>query len=246
LPRGPGFAKLRNDGLANGSAFDSSRGRPPGVVEEASPVTARAKPRTGSILLLWLLFGQHQLAPGFEPPAGSPAQAPKPTRSRPDATSSGKVGPALGMTAPVACLSIDGLNEYVTLPGGALSSDEKLLVYYEPLRYRIDRAGSTNHIHLVQDGQIRRRGEKTVLLAKPGMLDYDWKSPKPPTPVYMRNTVSLKGLKPGEYEFDVILHDQLAPDTPVARQSLSFRIVPPGPRDGKGEVKPPKNGPTSP
>jgi hypothetical protein len=132
----------------------------------------------------------------------------------------------LGMSPAVVCRSIDGFENYEPLPGGALTSDDKLLVYYRPLNYRVERKGATLHIHLVQDGQIRRRGEKAVLMAKQKLLDIDYKSKEPEGPVYLRNTVALKGLPPGDYDFDIILYDVLAPGTPTARQTLEFKVVP--------------------
>lgn len=133
-------------------------------------------------------------------------------------------GERLSMTSARACRSIDGFEKYEVLPVAALTADEKLLVYYRPLHYRIEKSGSTNHVHLTQDGQIRRRGEKTVIVRKEKLLDYEFKSEASANFVFLRNTVSLKGLKPGEYEFDIILHDKLA-DSGVATQSLPFRVV---------------------
>jgi len=158
-----------------------------------------------------------------------PQQEPEPS----DATE-----PALTMTAAVACLAIAGFEDIQPLPGASLTSDEKLLVYYRPLNYVTEHSGSTYHIHLVQDAQIRRRGEKAVLFSKSRILDYDWKSQQADRPVYLRNTVSLKGLQPGEYDLDIILHDLLAPGEPTARQTLPFRVIPPGPRNDQGEPKP--------
>jgi hypothetical protein len=132
----------------------------------------------------------------------------------------------LGMSKAVACRSIDGFENYEPLPGAALTSDDKLLVYYRPLNYRVERNGATLHLHLVQDGQIRRRGEKAVLMAKQKMLDVDYKSKEPEGPICLRNTVALKGLPPGDYDFDIILYDALAPGTPKARQTLEFKVVP--------------------
>jgi hypothetical protein len=142
----------------------------------------------------------------------------------------------LAMAPAVACLAIDGFEDFQPLPDAALTSDEKLLVYYRPLNYLTAHSGSTYHIHLVQDGQIRRRGEKAVLVSKAKMLDYDWKSQKPDKPVYLRNTVSLKDLPPGEYDYDITLYDLLAPGEPTARQTLPFRIIPAGPRGDRGET----------
>jgi hypothetical protein len=147
-------------------------------------------------------------------------------------------GVELTLTPAVVCASIDGYENYEPLPGGALTSEEKLLLYYRPFNYRVKREGPNDHIHLVQDGQIRRRGEKLVLVAKVKMIDFDLKAAHPIGQVYVKSAVGLKNLKPGEYEFDIILHDELATGTPVARQAVPFRIVPPGPRKDEGDAKP--------
>jgi hypothetical protein len=132
---------------------------------------------------------------------------------------------ALGMTPAIACRSIDGYDRYEVLPGAALTSDEKLLVYYQPLHYQVDETAGSYHLHLTQDGKIRRRGQKEVLLRKDNLLDYEVKGKMPPDYIYARNTVALKGLKPGEYEFEIILYDKLA-KTPPATQLLKFRVIP--------------------
>jgi hypothetical protein len=156
---------------------------------------------------------------------GTKSQAPRgePAPSVPDE-------PIFTMAPAVACSSIAGYEDYKILPGAALTSDEKLLVYYRPLNYQIEQSGSTRHIHLIQDAQIRRRGEKAVLMIKLKLVDYEWKSDDPERTVYIRNIVSLKGLKPGKYDYGIILHDKLAPGEPTARQTLPFRVIPPGPR----------------
>lgn len=130
----------------------------------------------------------------------------------------------LTMSRAVACRSITGFENFEILPFATLTADEKLLIYYRPLRYQVARLGNLNHIHLTQDGQIRRRGEKSVLVRKEKLLDYEFKDDAPVGQVYLRNTISLKGLKPGEYEFDIILHDKLTKSN-VARQTLLFRVV---------------------
>jgi hypothetical protein len=167
--------------------------------------------------------------------SGHAARKPKPAPAHPGPPQAEEpadaLEAALTMSQAVACSTIDGYEQFESLPGAALTSDEKLLVYYRPLHYRTEHSGSTYRIHLTQDGQIRHRGEKAVLLFKANMVDYDWKSKERDNPVYIRNTFSLKGLKPGEYDYDIILHDVLAPDEPTAKQTVEFRVVPPGPRD---------------
>jgi hypothetical protein len=140
---------------------------------------------------------------------------------------------ALTMTPAVACLAIDGQGQYEPLPEAALTSEEKLLVYYRPLNFHVEHTGSTYHVHLVQDGQVRPRGSRRALQTKPRMIDEEWKGKEPPGSPYIRSLVSLKGFTPGEYEFEITLHDLLAPGRPTARQTLPFTIIPAGPRKGK-------------
>lgn len=144
--------------------------------------------------------------------------------STPKDATAARSGDALTTTPAVACRSIDGYESYEVLPDATLTADEKLLVYYRPLNYRVEKVDGSYHVHLIQDGQIRKRGEKSVRLRKEKLLEYDFRVNSPPNPVYLRNTVALKGLKPGEYEYDIILHDKLAEGPPAVR-TLPFRVV---------------------
>jgi hypothetical protein len=131
---------------------------------------------------------------------------------------------ALEMTRAIVCRSIDGFEKYEPLPGAALTQDEKLLIYYRPLNYKTVREGQEYQVHLTQDGQIRREGEKAVLRRKKNILDYQPKSTQLPGVISLKNSVSLKGLQPGNYEYDIILRDENNPGT-LATQSLKFRVV---------------------
>jgi hypothetical protein len=137
------------------------------------------------------------------------------------------------MTPAVACLSIAADGTYEPLEGAALTSDEKLLVFYRPLNFHVGREGATYHIHLVQDGQVRPRGSKRVLQTKLRMIDEEWRGRQAPGARYMRCQVALKGLPPGDYEFDITLHDLLAQGEPTAHQTLSFKVIPRGARQSR-------------
>ncbi len=43
--------------------------------------------------------------------------------------------------------------------------------------------------------------------------------------IYLRQTVSLKGLAPGDYELTIILHDELGKGA-TATQVVKFKIIP--------------------
>lgn len=145
---------------------------------------------------------------------------------------------ALGMSKGVVCRMIDGYEDYTPLPNAAQTSEEKLLVYYRPLRFRVEKNGKLYRAHLTQDGRLRRKGQKAVIYSRTKMLEYEPKSERPFDHCYLRSLVSLKGLKPGEYEFDIILHDELVKGA-TATQTVSFRVVPVAPSE-TGREKPAK------
>jgi hypothetical protein len=131
----------------------------------------------------------------------------------------------LRMSEAVVCRSIDGFEAYEPLRDAAQTSDEKLLVYYRPFGYKTTFVKDSYQAHLTQDAEIRPRGQKVVLRQKKRLLDYTAKSPQPPELIYMRNTISLKGLKPGEYDLNIILRDELG-GGPPATQVVKFRVIP--------------------
>jgi hypothetical protein len=132
----------------------------------------------------------------------------------------------LSIAGAVACRTIDGYEQYKLLRGPQLTSEEKLLVYYRPLNFKVISRGDEYIAHFTQDGQIRRKGEKEVLLRKKNMMDYEAKNTMPPDQVFVKNSFSLKGLAPGEYEYDIILRDENDPGSTVT-QSVKFRVIAP-------------------
>ena len=73
---------------------------------------------------------------------------------------------------------------------------------------------------------------------KKKVVDYAPKTKEqPPQQLYVRNTISLKGLDPGDYELTIILCDELdkeVPPRPV--RVVKFKIVPPDDPEGEDAV----------
>jgi hypothetical protein len=132
----------------------------------------------------------------------------------------------LKIAKAVACRSIDGYERYVPLSNGAITAEEKLQIYYRVLHCKFAVKGDEYFVHLIQDGQIRRKGEKTVLRSKRKILDYVAKTSNRPDWIFLRNSVPLKGLMPGDYEYDIILRDEYNPG-PHVLQTVRFRVVAP-------------------
>jgi hypothetical protein len=146
-----------------------------------------------------------------------------------------------GLTKPIACKEIRGYEDYEPLLPVELTSEDKLLVYYRPMHFKSEKTGKTYEARLSQDGRIRRKGEKSPLYSKK-YLDYrPTKQGEPPSLLYIRNTVGLKGLKPGEYEFDIILKDEVSQSAPAVR-SIPFKVIPtpPPPDEREDDVKKPR------
>jgi hypothetical protein len=134
---------------------------------------------------------------------------------------------SLRIEGAVVCRSIEGFEDYEILPDAELTSDEKLLVYYRPKNYKSAPGKGGFVAHFTQDGQVRAAGKKKVLLRKAKLLDYEASSRTHPENVFIRNTFSLKGLPPGDYEYDVILRDENAPkEQGSVTASVKFRVVP--------------------
>jgi hypothetical protein len=128
-----------------------------------------------------------------------------------------------GMTKPVVCSSVLGYGEYTIQPDAAIYRDNKLLIYYEPFGYTIRKTGASYRALLTQDVRIRRRGQKTVLMKKDGILRYEAKSETPPLRLYLSNFLSTKGLSPGEYDLEIILHDKFG-KSPAVTKIVPFQI----------------------
>jgi hypothetical protein len=142
------------------------------------------------------------------------------------------------MSRAVVCRTINGYEDYVPLPDAAQTSEEKLLVYYRPLRYKVDFADGYYRAHVTQDNEIRKRGGKGIVRQKRNVVDYEPKTKDPPRQLYIRNTISLKGLEPGDYELTIILHDELDKGSPASRQVVKFKVIPPyDPRTKKAAEK---------
>jgi hypothetical protein len=142
----------------------------------------------------------------------------------------GEAQPSLEMSKAVACRRVDAYEKFVPLPDASLTSEDKLLVYYRPLHFKVEavekpKPGYRYRARFSQDGRIRRKGEKTVLMKKDRILEYDPAFETPSERIYLVNYVGLKGLPPGEYEYDIVLHDALDEGS-TTTQSLSFKIIP--------------------
>jgi hypothetical protein len=136
----------------------------------------------------------------------------------------------LEMSKAVACKKIEGYEDFQLLPNAALTSEDKLQVYYRPIGYKVEtiekpKTSRKFRAKFSQDGRIRKKGEKTVVMKKDRILEYDPTFDDATQHIYLVNNVGLKGLPPGDYEYDITLRDDLT-EGAVATQTLPFTIIP--------------------
>ena len=143
---------------------------------------------------------------------------------------------SLAISKPVICKEIRGYEDFDVRPGESLRKDEKMLIYYLPLNYEEETNGEKHHVHLTQEGRVRKRGQKVALFAKKDMLIYDVKYAPPSRPIYLQNIVSLKDLKAGEYTYDIVLTDKVGGGT--VTRSVPFKITPAAPEKADSQVEP--------
>jgi hypothetical protein len=161
---------------------------------------------------------------GADDPNPGKARA-RPRETKPAAPDAEAAEGRLSMTPAIACSKIEPDGRYVPLDEPALTKDDKLLLYYEPKNYKLERVDGAYQIHLSQDVRVRRRGKKEVLWSKDHMVDYQGKSRQRPGLIFMTNTIAIKALTPGEYDLDIILHDELAKGPPAV-QVFRFTVKP--------------------
>ena len=146
----------------------------------------------------------------------------------------------LVMDPPIICKSIDGYEDYTPLPGAAQTADEKLLVYIRPTGYQTEKVEKGYQSHLTADGEFAG-AEKAILRQKKKLLEYKPIYETLERVIFLKQTVSLKGLTPGDYELTIILHDELGKgsDSDPGRQ---VQGDPAPDREGQGreEAAPPQ------
>ncbi|HEU5115313.1 MAG TPA: hypothetical protein VFT74_01415 [Isosphaeraceae bacterium] len=135
------------------------------------------------------------------------------------------VEPGLTLSEPIACRNIKGYEDYEPLDEPELTKDEKLFIYLRPFDHTIEDAEDGKfHVHLAEDVNIHRKGQKRVLWGKKNIIDYDKTVDYPPRNLYLGSIVSLKELPVGEYTAEIFVHDQLKKnETKIAK--LDFRVV---------------------
>ena len=126
----------------------------------------------------------------------------------------------------VVCESIAGFADYVKRDEASLTRDEKLLVYYQVENFGVERVGKEYQVHLVQDIRVRRQGQRAVLQSKDKFYEFKGKSKQRLPWVFMQNTISLKPYSPGDYELEIIVHDEIGKG-PAVSQILKFRVKKP-------------------
>ncbi len=140
----------------------------------------------------------------------------------------------LAASEPVVCRKVVGFRDYEERDSHDLTKDEKLIIYYEPSGHTVERDPKTDdyHSHLIEDAQIRRKGNDKPIKREKAFLEYKPRGKEPLGLTYLSSSFSLKDLRPGEYEVDLILRDGLDDTKDSLMLTVAFKVIesPPDPK----------------
>jgi hypothetical protein len=145
---------------------------------------------------------------------------------------------AFRTTKPVFCTEIRGYEDFDLLPKAEFTQHQKLLIYFKPLHFKTNHKGARYEAYFTQDGKIHRRGEKATLLTK-SKMEFRVAAERPLELIYLKNTYALRDLKPGEYDYEIILRDEIGKGAPAVVR-VPFTIVATPPEEGATKEDEPK------
>ena len=168
---------------------------------------------TGLVAALIVSFSMQALA---EPPDKVPSEQADSDIDIDDGT--------FAISPPVICSQIAGYEDYEKRPNSILTKDEKLLLYFRPRHFKTEKQGKKYQASFSEDLRIRKRGQTFLLFKKDKFAEFKHSANERPEVFFLRTSISLKTLKPGDYELDIILHDEVSKSAP-AKRTISFKIV---------------------
>ena len=99
-------------------------------------------------------------------------------------------------------------------------------MYLRPHGFQTEKVDGKVVGHLTADGELRSAVKRTCFAKKRRCSTTSPCAIGHPELVYLRSSVSLKGLSPGDYELTIILHDVLAKGATTS-QAVKFKVIPP-------------------
>ncbi len=130
------------------------------------------------------------------------------------------------LTDPILCETIRRFRDFDKREEPLFVVGEKLQIYIEPFNYFIVRDQETKRYraHLTIDLKLRIKGQESVYRSLNRVVDYETTTENPPTPLYLGAGVVLEGLRPGDFEVELILRDEIAPEKPTASRKIPITI----------------------
>ena len=116
-----------------------------------------------------------------------------------------------------------GFGMYEKRDGSSFKSGETMQVYLEPQAYKYKQTGDDIAFGMTMDFSVLNK-DGTILGGKEKFLDVTLHSHHRNTEIMLNASVNIQNAPPGEYQLELVVHDQSSPD--VARARLPFVITP--------------------
>ncbi|MBN2143936.1 MAG: hypothetical protein JW774_04855 [Candidatus Aureabacteria bacterium] len=129
----------------------------------------------------------------------------------------------LGFRNFTLCTNIIGYGQYVAAPDNKVKAGSEIYFYYEPVNLFTNRLNQSYQIWYTQDMIILSQDGKELYRASDA-LNFNYQSLAPVMDIYASNTLNLKEVPPGIYQFQAVIHDKLKKRD--ATYSFVFEVVP--------------------
>jgi len=120
------------------------------------------------------------------------------------------------------CQKIMNYASYVPLRDKTVEQGGTLYVYYEPAYWFTNTAQGRYEMWLTQDIRLTT-SDGQELFFREKLLNLQYNTAKPVLDVYLTNEFSLGKLPPGEYVYEVTLHDELSGQEARHQEAFSIR-----------------------
>ncbi len=119
---------------------------------------------------------------------------------------------------------VDGYGDIIPLQSPSIPQGSALILYFEPTNWRTVMTQELYRFHIAQDILLENAAGEP-LFQQEGFLQFKRDTTQPTMDLFVKNTVNLGALPPGDYRIKGVLHDVYA-EAQVPFE-IPFSITPP-------------------
>ena len=128
----------------------------------------------------------------------------------------------LGIRSLIACSKVTDYGSYDPLPDNKVKMGAVIFFYFEPQNPSTSKADGKYEIWLTQD-MIVLTAQQQEIFKKENAVEIHYRTGSPRLDIYGVNQLTLTDISPGQYLFQMILHDKIKGERATA--TWAFEVV---------------------